>query len=67
MFNGRSEKLRTNEGLADGRRQCRHKQENGHDERTHILGCLRESIFETSDGCEDLADSDEDVAGRPFT
>ena len=67
MFNGRSKKLHTNEGLADGRGQCRHEQENGHDQGTHVLGCFRESIFETGDRCEDLAKSNEDVAGRPFT
>jgi len=63
---GGVKKLRTNEGLANGRGQCRREQENGHDERTHVLGCLRESIFKTSDGCKDLANSNEDVAGRPF-
>src|ERR1700759_1158083 len=44
------------EGLADGGRDGRHEEEEGHDERTHVLWCLGESIFESSNASEDLRD-----------
>jgi hypothetical protein len=54
----------TNEGFADGRCESGHEEEDGHDERAHVLGCLCESVFETRNRSKDLAESDEDVSRR---
>lgn len=50
-----------NEGLSESGRDGGHEEEDGHDQRTHILGGLGEGILKTGDGGEDLADGDQDV------
>lgn len=57
-------RILTDKGLADGRGQRGHEEEDGHDERAHVLGSLCERVLKSSDGCENLADGDEDVRSR---
>lgn len=49
------------ESLSQGGGESSGEQLNGLDKRTHILGCLGESILKGGDGREDLRDGDEDV------
>jgi len=58
-----NEQGRTDESLADCRGNCRHEEEDRHDEGTHVLGCFCEGVFESSDRSKDLAECYEDVAG----
>lgn len=50
-----------NEGLAESRRDGCHEEGECGDERTHILGRLREAVLERSDGGEDFGDGDQNV------
>lgn len=50
-----------NECLLESSSDGRGEEEHGHDERTHRLGCLGESVLETSDGSKNLGNGDEHV------
>lgn len=53
-----------NQGLAYGAGKGGHEVEDRKDERTHVGGCLGESVFQTGDGGEDLGHTDKDVGDR---
>jgi len=49
------------EGLSEGGGKGRHKEVDGHDERSQVGGGLGEGILETGDGGEDLGQTDQDI------
>lgn len=52
------------EGLPDGVGNGAHEQEDGRDERAHVLGRFGEGVLEARDGGEDLREGDEEVGDR---
>jgi hypothetical protein len=57
----------TDESLGDRSRDRVREEEQGHDERAHVLRSLGECILEPSDGGENLAERDQNVSvGRPI-
>jgi hypothetical protein len=50
-----------NESLADGGRKGVLEEEEGGDEGSHVSGCLGKGVLETSDGRENLGDTNENV------
>lgn len=49
------------ESLANGSGESSHKESDGLDHGTHVLGGLGKSVLEGGDGGEDLGEGDEDV------
>ena len=49
------------EGLADSVGNGAHEEEDGRDDRAHVLGCLGEGVLEPGDGGEDLREGDQEV------
>jgi hypothetical protein len=66
VFQEKRQGVHTDEGFAEGGGNGGLEQEYGHDERSHIFGCLREGIFQSSNRCEDFTQSYQNVSGYTY-
>jgi hypothetical protein len=55
-------RLLTDESFTQSRSKGRREQEDGHDQRLHIIGRLSESIFKAGDRSEDFTECNKDIA-----
>ena len=56
------QRILTHKRLAERSRERGREEEQGHDERAHVLGRLGERVLEPRDGSKDLAERDQDVS-----
>jgi hypothetical protein len=56
--------IRTDKCLPKRRRDRGREQENGHNTRPHVNGCLGECVLESGNGGENLAHCDQDISTK---